>query len=227
MANAVPESPRRKWIEPVVAILMSLTTVCTTWSSYQSAAWTRRSNSLMNQANALERQAALLEVEGSQALVIQSSMFMQMMAAKHAGNEKLMDFYVQRLAPDVKQAYVAWMAQNPFDNPAAAPHPFVPELYKMRGAAEAATNRSKAVECVLQARKAGTISGQFLANTVLFAAVLFFTAMVSKFEQKRVRLATLIFAVMLFVMGLARTLVLPTPPTGEGAVLSLREIPRE
>lgn len=88
MADNSVESRPKKWIEPVVAMLMALTTLCTAWCSYESAAWTRRSNRLMNESNALERRAALLEVQGSQALIIHASMFMQLLAAQHAGNEK-------------------------------------------------------------------------------------------------------------------------------------------
>src|SRR5438034_6761642 len=89
MAEKSANSPRRKWIEPVVAVLMALTTLCTAWCSYESAAWTRRSNRLMNESNAVERRAALLDVQGSQALIVHASMFMQLLAAQHAGNEKL------------------------------------------------------------------------------------------------------------------------------------------
>jgi len=69
------QSLRKKWIEPVVAVLMALTTLCTAWCSYES--------------NALERSAALLDVQGSQALIVHASMFMQLLAAQHSGNEKL------------------------------------------------------------------------------------------------------------------------------------------
>jgi hypothetical protein len=60
MSEKSAESPRRKWIEPVVAVLMALTTLGTAWCSYESAAWTRRSNRLMNEYDALERRDALL-----------------------------------------------------------------------------------------------------------------------------------------------------------------------
>jgi hypothetical protein len=99
MAENPAQSPRRKWIEPVVALLMALTTLCTAWCSYQSAAWTRRSSALMNESNALEQRAALLDVQGSQALIIHASMFMQLLAAQHAGNEKLASFYAERFRP--------------------------------------------------------------------------------------------------------------------------------
>jgi hypothetical protein len=209
MAENPAQSPRRKWIEPVVAVLMALTTLCTAWCSYQSAAWTRRSNRLFNEYNALERQAALLDVQGSQALTVHSTMFMQLLAAQHAGNEKLASFYAERFPPDVKKAYDAWLAQKPFENRAADPHPFVPNLYKVRGTEEAAAARTASVQRLAAAREAGNRSGQFLANTVLFATVLFFAGTAGKFEQPRVRLSAAIFAVAVFVFAVVRTLLMP------------------
>src|SRR5438094_4144064 len=167
MSEKPAESLRKKWIEPVVAVLMALTTLCTAWASYESAAWTRRSNRLMNESNAVERRAALLDVQGSQALIVHTSMFMQLLAAQHAGNEQLASFYAERFPPDVKKAYEAWLAQKPFENRTADAHPFVPNLYQIRGAAEATTARADAERRVDQARGAGNHSVPHLANPVL------------------------------------------------------------
>jgi len=95
---------------------------------------------------------------------------------QHAGNEKLANFYAERFPPDVKKAYEAWLAQKPFENPNADAHPFVPNLYQVRGAAEATATMADAAARVAQARDAGNRSGQYLANTVLFATVLFLPA---------------------------------------------------
>jgi hypothetical protein len=209
MADNPAESPRKKWIEPVVAVLMALTTLCTAWCSYESAAWTRRSNRLMNEYNALERRAALLEVQGSQALIIHASMFMQLLAAQQAGNQQLANFYAERFPPDVKKAYDAWLAQKPFENPTADAHPFVPNLYQVRGTAEAAAARADSVRRIAEAREAGNRSGQYLANTVLFATVLFFAGTAGKFEQRRVRLSAALFAVAVFAFAVIRMLLLP------------------
>jgi hypothetical protein len=209
MSEKSTESPPRKWIEPVVAVLMALTTLCTAWCSYQSAAWTRRSNRLMNESNALERSAALVDVQGSQALIVHTSMFMQLLAAQHAGNEQLASFYAERFPPDVKKAYEAWLAQKPFENRAADAHPFVPNLYQVRGTAEAAAARAEAVRRLVETREAGNKSGQYLANTVLFATVLFFAGTAGKFEQPRVRLFAAAFAVALFVFAVIRMLLMP------------------
>jgi hypothetical protein len=206
--NSIP-APRRKWIEPVVAIVMALTTLGTAWCSYQSAAWTRVSNRRMNEYNALERKAGLLEVQGSQALIVHASMFMQLLAAQHAGKEELARFYAERFPPDVKKAYDAWLAQKPFENLSADAHPFVPNLYQARGMAEAAAARADATERLAEARAAGNRSGQYLANTVLFATVLFFAGTAGKFEQPRVRLSAAAFGVAVFLFAVIRMLLMP------------------
>jgi hypothetical protein len=200
---------RKKWGEPVAALLMALATLSTAWCSFQSAAWTRKSNGLMNEFNTLERRAGLLTMQGTQQATIHAAMFMQLLAAQQARNEKLVNFYVERFPPDVRHAYDAWLAQKPLENPNADPHPFVPNLYELRGTREAADATAKAAASQQEARKAGNVSGQYLANTVLFATVLFFASASGKFEQQRVRSMAFAFAVAVFVFALVRTTMLP------------------
>jgi hypothetical protein len=206
--NREPQEKKR-WIEPVVALLMALATLSTAWCSYQSAAWTRKSNRLMNEFNSLERKAGLLSIQGIQQATIHTTMFMQMLAAQQAGNEKLVNFYVERFPPDVRKAYDAWLAQKPLENPNADPHPFVPKLYEVPGTREAAEANAKAANSLQNARNAGSVSGQYLANTVLFAAVLFFASASGKFEQRRVRVLAFAFAVAVFAFAVMRTAMLP------------------
>jgi len=199
----------KRWVEPVAALLMALATLSTAWCSFESAAWTRKSNRLMNEFNALERKAGVLTVQGMQQATIHTGMFMQALAAQEAGNDKLVNFYVERFPPDLRKAYDAWLAQKPFENPNADPHPFVPKLYVTPGAREAAEATAKAADSQQQAGAAGSISGQYLANTVLFAAVLFFANAASRFKQRRVRVVAFAFAVAVFAFAVIRTVILP------------------
>ena len=200
---------RKKWVEPVAALLMALATLSTAWCSYESAAWTRQSNRLMNEFNTLERRAGLLSLQGMQQATIHTAMFMELLAAQQAGNEKLANFYAQRFPPELRKAYDAWIAQKPFENPSADPHPFVPNLYEPRGTREAADATAKAANRQEEARTAGSVSGQYLANTVLFATVLFFASASGKFEQQRVRSVAFLFAITVFLFALVRTGMLP------------------
>jgi hypothetical protein len=203
------EQTRQRWVEPVTALIMALATVGTAWSSYESAAWTRIGGRLTNQANALERQAGLLNLQGMQAATIHTAMFMELLAAQQAGNDRLAQYYAERFPPDARKAYDAWIAQKPFENPKADPHPFVPNLYELRGTREAAEASAKAAEALKEARNAGGVSGQYLANTVLFATVLFFASASGKFQQRRVRIVAFFFAAAVFAFAVARIAVLP------------------
>jgi len=121
----------------------------------------------------------------------------------------LAGFYAERFPPDARKAYDAWMAQKPFENPKADPHPFVPGLYELRGTREAADANATAAEKIKDARDAGNLSGAYLANTVLFATVLFFASAATKFEQRRVRLMSFVFALAIFGFAVTRVALLP------------------
>lgn len=187
---------------------MALTTLGTAWCSYESAAWTRLSNRLMNEYNSLERRAGVLTLQGMQAATIHTAMFMQLLAAQQAGNEKLANFYAERFPPDLRKAYDGWLAQKPFENAKADPHPFVPNLYELRGTREAAEATDKAASKMQEARAAGSVSGRYLANTVLFATVLFFANAAARFEQRRVRVVAFTFAAAVFMFAVVRSVVL-------------------
>src|SRR4029079_9336907 len=152
--NQKPQEKKR-WVEPVTALLMALATLSTAWCSYHSEAWTRKSNRLMNEFNSMERRAGLQTMQGMQQATIHVAMFMQVLAAQQAGNEKLANFYVQRFPPDVRKAYDAWVAQKPFENPNADPHPFFPNLYEVRGTREAAEATNAAASKLQASRDAG------------------------------------------------------------------------
>ncbi|MGV3532283.1 MAG: hypothetical protein ACO1QR_07920 [Chthoniobacteraceae bacterium] len=207
--NVPRELPMARWVEPVTALLMALSTLATAWCSYQSAAFTRAANRHVNEYNSLERRASVLTLQGMQSATIHTGMFMQVLAAKQAGDDKLVAFLVERFPPDLRKAYDAWLAQKPLENPGAAPHPFVPELYELRGDLEAKELRAKADASLQESRVAGTASGQYLAKTVLFATVLFFASASGKFEQRRVRIVAFTLAAMLFVFAVLQVLLLP------------------
>jgi hypothetical protein len=52
-------------------------------------------------------------------------------------------------------------------------------------------------------------AARYLGNTVLFATVLFFAGMSGKFDQRRVRASTMLFASAVFIFAAIRMLILP------------------
>jgi len=188
---------------------MALTTLATAWCSYESSRWSNQSSNDSSTSATLEREANALHTESNQVLSTQITIFLDLIHAQLSGDEKVASFYSSRLSGELRAAYDAWMAQKPFENPKAAPHPFVPELYHPRFADEVKEKRTKSAEHSLAANKEGQTAATYLANTVLFATVLFFAGTANKFDHRAVRQSTILFALIVFLFAVARLVMLP------------------
>jgi hypothetical protein len=200
---------RRRWFEPVSAIVMALSTLGTAWCSYQSSEWNGQSSTLATQASRANQQAAVFHLEGNQVMSIQVKMFTEVMDAQMSGNEKLARFYSDRFPPELRKAYDAWLAQKPYENSVADPHPFVPRLYQPRFLEDARLATANASRDDADGKRASAVAAHYLSSTVLFAAVLFFAATSGKFDHRYVRQSSLFFALAGFFFAAVRMFMLP------------------
>src|SRR6266704_3549872 len=118
-------------------------------------------------------------------------------------------FYLERFTPEMRKAFDAWLKEKPFQNPNADPHPFVPKLYKARFVEDAQVANADAGQNDAEAKRTGNVAAQYLSNTVLLAAVLFFAGTSAKFDQRYVRQSSLFFAVAAFLFAALRIFMLP------------------
>jgi hypothetical protein len=79
-------APKRRWLEPLTAIVMALSTLSTAWCSYQSARWSAATARHVRGAEAFQRRAVALHLEDNQVTAVQGQMFMQWVNAHLAGN---------------------------------------------------------------------------------------------------------------------------------------------
>jgi hypothetical protein len=201
--------PKRRWFEPVSAILMAVASLSTAWCSYQSSLWGGLSSDLATKADKLERKAVAQHLEAQQLQSIQMRAVMEVIDAKLSGNETLMRFYTDRFGAELKPAYEKWLELKPFENPAAPPHPLVPSLYTSRFDEPIRNDRAQAEQAAKESNLQGAHASSYLSNTVILATVLFFAGTAGKFDQRRVRLFSLCFAIALFSYAAARMFMLP------------------
>jgi hypothetical protein len=209
MADPNPNQVKRRWFEPASAILMALATLSTAWCSYQSSKWSGQSGGFAAEAGRLTQKAALLHLEGNQVISVQVKMFMEFINGHVTGNDKLASFYSDRFGPELRKAFDAWLVQKPFENPNADPHPFVPKLYEARFVQDARQANADAGRNNAEAKRTGDVAAQYLSNTVLLAAVLFFAATSAKFDRRYVRQSSFFFAVAAFLFAAVRMFMLP------------------
>ena len=204
-----PSEAKRRWFEPASAILMALATLGTAWCSYQSSEWNGQSSTFATKAGRSNQQAAVLHLEGNQVTMLQAKMFTEFIDAQMSGKEKLANFYLDRFPPELRKAYDAWIAEKPFENPKADPHPFVPNLYQPRFVQDARQANADAGRNDAEAKQASAVAAHYLSNTVLFAAVLFFAGTSAKFDHRYVRQSSFFFAVTVLLFAAVRMFLLP------------------
>jgi len=192
--------------EIVTAIILSLSTVASAWSVYQSSGWHKVEKDFFFESSQYQLESIRSSSAAMQFKAIDVSMFLEFAQAYSQENTRLSDFIYQRFRPEMRTAVDAWMALDPLVNPNAPAAPFYMTEYVL--AEEIATENYLALaeEKTIQAYE---LSDKYSKLTVLFAATLFFAGITTKFESSRIRLVLLTFALITFSSGLVIIITSP------------------
>ncbi len=136
-------------------------------------------------------------------------LFSQYVNARATSNEALATFYADRFRGEAKEAFVAWSASRPFENPAAAPHPFVTNLYQPRLLRAAEEAQGESAREFIAAGEAGRMSRSYILVTVVLASALFCGGTAAKFDQSLSRRIVLVLGLGAFLFAVARLALLP------------------
>ena len=111
-------------------------------------------------------------------------------------NQRLAEFLFQRFRPEFKVATEAWLKTRPLKNPSAPSSPFVMNEYSLAVDKEMQQSRQEEATKFTEARKANTISDEYLLLTVLFSVALFLGGITAAFKRRRIRGMVLALSVM-------------------------------
>jgi hypothetical protein len=188
-------------MEIITVAILSLAALATAWSGYQASLWDGDQSSHYTMASSARTNAAQLRTAGNQYRLADLSMFENYVDATIDGDTALADFYVNRFRDEFRPAFEAWIQLDPFENPAAAPSPFVMDEYQLGLDAEADALEATANDLFDAGEEANNISDVYTLTTLLFAAVLFFAAMAERFEYFRAQILLLSFAGIGLILG--------------------------
>jgi hypothetical protein len=136
-------------------------------------------------------------------------LFSEYVNARVGSNEVLSSFYADRFRGEAKQAFAAWLATRPFENPDATPHPFVTNYYKPRLLEDARAAEADAQRLAEKAGEIGRVSRNYVLITVLLACALFCGGTASKFDHRFIRKAVLLLGLAALIFAGQRFLSLP------------------
>ena len=203
------ESRLDRIIEILAAIALSLATLLAAWSAFQSSKWGGVQSNDYASAGATRTQSTQLSTAAGQLATVDVTLFTQWLNAKASSDTDLASFYEKRFRDEFKTAFDAWLKTEPFINPDAPDTPFEMNEYVVQLAVEAKRLSGEADSLSASARKANSTGDRYVLMTVLFASVLFFAGISSKFKAPWSRTSMIIIA---FTVLIASTIAVFTFP---------------
>jgi len=196
-------------LEVVAAAILAVVTILTAWSAFQATKWGGVMAIRFSEANVARTQAtqAAARVNAKQAVDV--GLFVEYAAARSANDSTLADFLEERFRDEFRPAFDAWLALRPLRNPDAPATPFQMDEYVLAEQAEVTDATATADLRSQQARDANQRGDNYVLTTVLFASVLFFAGVSTKFDAVRVQQGLLAMAVTLLLVGVAILLSFP------------------
>ncbi|HHX42948.1 MAG TPA: hypothetical protein GX714_03030 [Chloroflexi bacterium] len=204
--SAAPPERQSPWLEIVAAVVLSIASLMTTWSTYQAAQWSRDQIAAGSAATVVLLESARLSSLGGQAILIDVVTFTNWVQAFSAGDQRAAEFYRERFRDEFRPAFEAWVASDPLENPEAASSPFALPEYAPARTQEAAALRDEAARLQLEAQTASNNVAYYNRNTLFLASALFFVALSRMFYKAQVRLAVQLIAIIFLIVGLLNVL---------------------
>jgi hypothetical protein len=209
-AAAAQEAARRSRLRDVVALaILTVTAVLTAWSGFESSKWGGEMSIAFSRASAQRIEAARWTATADAARGYDLQTFALWLEAVAQDDQELADFVEQRFAERFRPAFDEWLAARPLQNPDAPPSPFALDAYRPPGTTEAAEADARADTYFADALRNNQRGDNYTLLTVLFALVLFFTAMAERARRPLPRHALTVLATVLFVVGIVLLAMFP------------------
>ncbi|WP_239453533.1 MULTISPECIES: hypothetical protein [Microbacterium] len=188
----------------MTVFVLSITAVLTAWCGFEASKWGGEMSIAFSQASSARIQATAAEGTARDARLYDLSMFTEWVLAEEAGNDDLRVFIEERFTPEFAVAFDVWEAGGRTERGPLAMDEYVPP-----GTGEAAQLTAEADEKFEQALENNQRGDNYSLLTVLFALVLFLTAMSQRDVALWVRRTLLGLGI---VVGIAGVIIMLTFP---------------
>jgi hypothetical protein len=187
-------------LELIGVIILAIASVLTAWSGFQSTKWSGVQASSYSQASAARIESNQSAAYGFLYSLNTQANYNNWLNATLSDNESLADVYAARLESVIPEAWNAWLALDPLNNPDAPSTPLLMPEYTEVNAAETADLEEEASRLFEEGQDANEKGDNYVLVTVLFAVALFFSGISTSINFRTARLVLLVVA-MAFVVG--------------------------
>lgn len=204
-----PASGFDRWHELLVAVLLVIAAVATSWSSYQATRWNGEQAKAAGRTGAIRIDAARSSSLAEAQTQVDVATFIAWADADRRGESELARFYVSRFRPEFAKAFDAWLATNPLTNASAPKTPFAMPDYKLAARADADRLDLAAEASATEVSRNIQRASNYVLTVVLYSVVLFFAGMSTKIASRRVRTFMLVTACIVLITAIAWLFTFP------------------
>ncbi|WP_200332536.1 hypothetical protein [Leucobacter sp. L43] len=203
-SEEVGSSGVRRGQEIMAVLLLSITAVLTAWCGFQASKWGGEMSIAFSEASSARIQAGNLEGEARDARQFDLTVYAQWAVADLTGDEVRARYIEQRFTPRLITAFEAWRADGMSENGPFARTEYVPD-----GAQEARALTERADRKFADALIFNQRGDNYSLMTVLFALVLFLTALAQRSIPSRIAGLLLALATVASLTGMIITFTFP------------------
>ena len=197
----------------VEAVLLSVVALVAGWSGYSAAKWGTASSLDLANASSTRAKANRAYQESLTYRVGDAITFNAWLSAYYSGNRSAQQITLKRFLPELRPAFAAWIATDPFTNPRAPAGPQAMPQYHAPGAAQSDQLDSQATAYFAAGEEAAGNQDDYVRTTVILASVLFMVGISTHFGRRGIRIGLVSVAGVLLIAGLVAILELPGPPS--------------
>jgi len=200
---------RRRRLEIAATVLLSAATVLTAWSAFQSTKWSGVQAIRFSQASASRTESVRASTTAGQQTIADLTVFTAWLTATDEGQTHLAGLLAARFRGEFKVAFRAWEHTSPLTNPSAPATPFAMAGYELANARHATQLEAVAATQFNQATEANQRADNYILMTVLFALVLFFGAVSTRFDALSLQITLLAVGAAVFLTAAVITATFP------------------
>ncbi|WP_239066081.1 hypothetical protein [Microbacterium hibisci] len=205
MTDAATAAERESRILDIVTVfVLSITAVLTAWCGFEASKWGGEMSIAFSQASSARIQATAAEGTARDARLYDLSMFTEWVLAEADGREDLTQFVEERFTPEFAVAFDAWIAGDRTERGPLAMEEYVPP-----GTEEAAEFAATADAKFAEALENNQRGDNYSLLTVLFALVLFLTAISQRDIAPWIRRVLLGLGIVVGIVGIVIMLTFP------------------
>ena len=182
----------------IFAIILLIATLSTAFCVYQATRWNGIQAIDFGDASKLRTESVRASNAGNSQQIADVQVFLSWVDAESKNDSVQAKFIQDRLRDEFKPAFNAWIATANKTNPIPAGTPFELPEYALAKYNESAILEEQATASFNSGKDANTNGDMYISNTVLFAIVLFFCGIYTRWESIRIRRGILLMTLFVF-----------------------------